>query len=82
MTTSDLGVGVGYHFLLLVGLFVDLFFFDPSVPVILVAQPEASGEASVKIVLPNWIRATPFLRAGYGCQHMKVCSIRLPLEPG
>lgn len=53
-------------------------FFDPSVPVILVAQPE-SGEASVKIVLPNWIRTTPFLRAGYGCQHMKVCSVRLPL---
>ena len=47
-------------------------FFDPSVPVIMVAQPDASGEATVKIVLPNWIRTTPFLRAGYGCQHMKV----------
>jgi len=57
-------------------------FFDPSVPVILVAQPESSGEASVKIVLPNWIRTTPFLHAGYGCQHMKVCFVHLPLEPG
>ena len=47
-------------------------FFDRSVPVIMVAQPDASGEASIKNVLPNWIRTTPFLRAGYGCQHMKV----------
>ncbi|KAF8900465.1 tyrosyl-DNA phosphodiesterase-domain-containing protein [Gymnopilus junonius] len=47
-------------------------FFDRSVPVIMVAQPDASGGASIKNVLPNWIRATPFLRNGFGCQHMKL----------
>ncbi|KAF4611889.1 hypothetical protein D9613_003755 [Agrocybe pediades] len=46
-------------------------FFEPSVPVIMVAQPDASGEATIKNVLPNWIRTTPFLRGGFGCQHMK-----------
>lgn len=47
-------------------------FFDPSVPVIMVAQPDDSGQATIKNVLPHWIRATPFLRGGFGCQHMKV----------
>ncbi|KAF9480645.1 phospholipase D/nuclease [Pholiota conissans] len=47
-------------------------FFDHTVPVIMVAQPDASGEATIKNVLPNWIRSTPFLRAGRGCQHMKL----------
>jgi len=47
-------------------------FFDRNVPVIMVAQPDASGEATIKNVLPNWIRTTPFLRDGRGCQHMKV----------
>ncbi|KAF8991300.1 phospholipase D nuclease [Cyathus striatus] len=47
-------------------------FFDPSVPVIMVAQPDANGAASMKFVLPNWIRTTPPLRGGYGCQHMKL----------
>ncbi|KAJ3502585.1 hypothetical protein NLJ89_g8817 [Agrocybe chaxingu] len=46
-------------------------FFDRSVPVIMVAQPDASGEATIKNVLPNWVRTTPYLRAGFGCQHMK-----------
>ncbi|KAF9529923.1 tyrosyl-DNA phosphodiesterase-domain-containing protein [Crepidotus variabilis] len=46
-------------------------FFEPSIPVIMVAQPDASGEASIKNVLPHWVRTTPFLRAGFGCQHMK-----------
>ncbi|TFK36150.1 tyrosyl-DNA phosphodiesterase-domain-containing protein [Crucibulum laeve] len=46
-------------------------FFDPSVPVIMVAQPDATGAASVKNVLPNWIKTTPPLRGGFGCQHMK-----------
>ncbi|KAF8064419.1 tyrosyl-DNA phosphodiesterase-domain-containing protein [Lyophyllum atratum] len=46
-------------------------FFDPSVPVIMVAQPDESGRASLKNVLPNWIRTTPFLRGGRGCMHMK-----------
>lgn len=30
------------------------------------------GEESIKEVLPEWIRVTPFLRSGYGCMHMKV----------
>lgn len=47
--------------------------FDPSVPVIMVSQPDASGKTSVKNVLPNWIKTAPFLRNGYGCMHMKVC---------
>src|SRR5262245_47478451 len=47
-------------------------FFDPAVPVIMVAQPGATGEASVKNVLPNWIKTTPFLPGGRGCMHMKV----------
>ncbi|GLB44401.1 putative tyrosyl-DNA phosphodiesterase [Lyophyllum shimeji] len=46
-------------------------FFDPTVPVIMVAQPDASGRASLKNVLPNWIKATPLLRGGRGCMHMK-----------
>ncbi|KDR78204.1 hypothetical protein GALMADRAFT_245252 [Galerina marginata CBS 339.88] len=46
-------------------------FFDRSVPVIMVAQPDASGQATIKNVLPHWIKTTPFLRNGYGCQHMK-----------
>lgn len=25
----------------------------------------------MKEVLPNWIKTTPFLRGGRGCQHMK-----------
>ncbi|GAW05961.1 phospholipase D nuclease [Lentinula edodes] len=45
--------------------------FDPSSPVIVVAQPDSNGKASVKNALPNWIKTTPFLRGGYGCMHMK-----------
>lgn len=52
-------------------------FFDPSVPVIMVAQPDATGQASLKNVLPNWIKATPVLRGGRGCQHMKASSCLL-----
>ncbi|KAH9052725.1 hypothetical protein EDB87DRAFT_1581479 [Lactarius vividus] len=39
-------------------------FFSPSTPVVLVTQPSPSdsGNATIKQVLPNWIRATPFLR--------------------
>ncbi|KAG6877299.1 hypothetical protein C0992_010317 [Termitomyces sp. T32_za158] len=47
-------------------------FFDLSVPVILVAQPDPSGQASLKYIFPNWIRTTPFLRDGRGCMHMKL----------
>ena len=30
------------------------------------------GHETIKEVLPNWIKTTPFLRNGWGCQHMKV----------
>ena len=30
------------------------------------------GNETIKEVLPNWIKTTPFLRGGRGCQHMKV----------
>ncbi|KAH9017564.1 tyrosyl-DNA phosphodiesterase-domain-containing protein [Lactarius pseudohatsudake] len=48
-------------------------FFTPSTPVVLVTQPSPSesGSATIKQVLPNWIRATPFLRGGRGVMHMK-----------
>ena len=34
---------------------------------------DMTGDASLKAILPNWIRTTPFLRNGFGCMHMKVC---------
>ncbi|KAN0079823.1 Tyrosyl-DNA phosphodiesterase domain containing protein [Tylopilus felleus] len=46
-------------------------FFDPRTPVILVAQPDSTGRAAIKNVLPNWVMTVPFLRYGRGCQHMK-----------
>ncbi|KAF8264858.1 tyrosyl-DNA phosphodiesterase-domain-containing protein [Lactarius quietus] len=48
-------------------------FFAPSTPVVLVTQPAPSenGSATIKQVLPNWIRVTPFLRGGRGVMHMK-----------
>ncbi|KAI0283544.1 tyrosyl-DNA phosphodiesterase-domain-containing protein [Russula brevipes] len=48
-------------------------FFAPSTPVVLVTQPapSESGNATIKEVLPNWIRVTPFLRGGRGVMHMK-----------
>lgn len=48
-------------------------FFDPKTPVVVIAQPDESGNESIKEVLPNWIKTTPFLRNGRGCMHMKVC---------
>lgn len=49
-------------------------FFHPSTPVVLVTQPSPSenGNPTIKEVLPNWIRVTPFLRGGRGVMHMKV----------
>ncbi|TFK73058.1 phospholipase D/nuclease [Pluteus cervinus] len=47
-------------------------FFDPSTPVILVGQPDVTGQPDLKIILPNWIKTTPKLRAGHGCMHMKL----------
>lgn len=54
-------------------------FFAPSTPVVLVTQPAPSenGSATIKQVLPNWIRVTPFLRGGRGVMHMKVRMIFL-----
>ncbi|KAI6046605.1 tyrosyl-DNA phosphodiesterase-domain-containing protein [Pisolithus marmoratus] len=46
-------------------------FFDPCTPVIMVAQPDSSGQACIKNILPNWVMTVPFLRNGHGCQHMK-----------
>ncbi|TRM65778.1 tyrosyl-DNA phosphodiesterase-domain-containing protein [Schizophyllum amplum] len=45
-------------------------FFDRDTPVIIVQQTK-DGDATIRNWLPNWIRATPFLRNGYGCMHMK-----------
>jgi tyrosyl-DNA phosphodiesterase-1 len=53
-------------------------FLDPSTPVIMVAQPDQSGNATIKNVFPNWIRTTPFLRNGRGCMHMKVAQFPSP----
>jgi tyrosyl-DNA phosphodiesterase 1 len=47
-------------------------FFDPNTPVICVAQPDETGNFSMKEVLPGWIKTTPVLRGGRGCMHMKV----------
>ncbi|KAL1732021.1 hypothetical protein EV714DRAFT_248198 [Schizophyllum commune] len=46
-------------------------FFERDTPVIIVQQTK-DGDASIKNWLPNWIRASPFLRNGYGCMHMKL----------
>lgn len=46
-------------------------FFEPRTPVIIVAQPDSTGQAGIKNILPNWVMTVPFLRNGYGCQHMK-----------
>ncbi|KDQ27470.1 hypothetical protein PLEOSDRAFT_51208 [Pleurotus ostreatus PC15] len=57
-------------------------FFDPSVPVIFVTQPDPSGNAGIKSILPNWIKAVPFLRNGYGCMHMKAMFPQLFYKTG
>ncbi|RPD63488.1 phospholipase D/nuclease [Lentinus tigrinus ALCF2SS1-6] len=44
--------------------------FDHKTAVIAVDH-NPRGEASIKAILPNWIRTTPFLRGGFGCMHMK-----------
>ncbi|GJE97021.1 tyrosyl-DNA phosphodiesterase [Phanerochaete sordida] len=45
-------------------------FFNRETPVVVVTQDPAGNE-TIKEVLPNWIKTTPFLRGGRGCQHMK-----------
>jgi tyrosyl-DNA phosphodiesterase-1 len=47
-------------------------FFEPSTQVIMVAQPDQSGQPTIRNILPNWVMTVPFLRKGRGCQHMKV----------
>ncbi|EIW56343.1 phospholipase D/nuclease [Trametes versicolor FP-101664 SS1] len=44
--------------------------FSPNTPVIAVDH-DPRGNATIKAILPNWIRTTPFLRNGFGCMHMK-----------
>ncbi|KIK34966.1 hypothetical protein CY34DRAFT_608021 [Suillus luteus UH-Slu-Lm8-n1] len=47
-------------------------FFEPSTPVIIVTQPNQSGQPAIRNIFPNWVMTVPFLRNGRGCQHMKV----------
>lgn len=47
-------------------------FFEPSTPVIIVTQPNQSGQPTIRNIFPNWVMTVPFLRNGRGCQHMKV----------
>ncbi|KAG2134937.1 tyrosyl-DNA phosphodiesterase I [Suillus cothurnatus] len=47
-------------------------FFAPSTPVIMMAQPDQSGQPIIRNILPNWVMTVPFLRNGRGCQHMKI----------
>ncbi|KAI6032432.1 hypothetical protein EDC04DRAFT_2605178 [Pisolithus marmoratus] len=57
-------------------------FFDPCTPVIMVAQPDSSGQARIKNFLPNWVMTVPFLRNGHGCQHMKAVWLQgIPPRP-
>ncbi|KAH9929332.1 tyrosyl-DNA phosphodiesterase-domain-containing protein [Fomitopsis serialis] len=44
---------------------------SPRTPVIAVAQ-DPQGQETIKAILPNWIKTTPFLRNGMGCMHMKL----------
>ncbi|KZT68593.1 phospholipase D/nuclease [Daedalea quercina L-15889] len=43
---------------------------NPRTPVVAVAQ-DPQGEETIKTILPNWVKTTPFLRNGMGCMHMK-----------
>ncbi|PCH43297.1 phospholipase D/nuclease [Wolfiporia cocos MD-104 SS10] len=45
-------------------------FFSRTTPVIVVAQ-DSQGQATLKAILPEWVKTTPFLRNGMGCMHMK-----------
>ncbi|KAI0820137.1 phospholipase D/nuclease [Trametes gibbosa] len=44
--------------------------FSPNTPVIAVDH-DPRGQTTLKAILPNWVRTTPFLRNGFGCMHMK-----------
>jgi hypothetical protein len=43
-------------------------------PVVMVNQPDEEGNSSVRHVLPNWVRASPFLPYGRGAMHIKACN--------
>ncbi|KAG9019606.1 hypothetical protein FRB90_012452 [Tulasnella sp. 427] len=45
--------------------------FPENVPIIFIGQPGENGNATVHNILPNWVKATPFLPNGRGCMHMK-----------
>src|SRR5258707_5765604 len=40
-------------------------------PVIMVNQPSGEGDISIRHILPNWVRASPFLPYGRGAMHIK-----------
>ncbi|EIN05149.1 phospholipase D/nuclease, partial [Punctularia strigosozonata HHB-11173 SS5] len=73
--TEIIGKKSDVKFAIIAGYCIDwawlYHFFEPSTPVVVVAQPDTTGARSVKEVLPNWIRTTPPLRGGRGCMHMK-----------
>ncbi|EMD34993.1 hypothetical protein CERSUDRAFT_54191, partial [Gelatoporia subvermispora B] len=46
-------------------------FFNRDTPVIMVAHDQQGSNETIKEVLPNWIKTTPFLRNGMGCMHIK-----------
>ncbi|KZS89546.1 phospholipase D/nuclease [Sistotremastrum niveocremeum HHB9708] len=68
--TDELAFAIISTYALDIGWLYSLF--PPSVPVILVTQPDPSGNASIHAMLPNWIKTTPFLRNGYGAMHCKL----------
>lgn len=40
-------------------------------PVVMVNQPDVEGNSSIRHILPNWVRASPFLPYGRGAMHVK-----------
>jgi tyrosyl-DNA phosphodiesterase-1 len=67
---SDISFAITASYAISVSWIYELF--APSTPVIIVAQPDQSGQPIIKNVLPNWVMTVPFLPNGRGCQHMKV----------
>ncbi|KAG2124265.1 aconitase C-terminal domain-containing protein [Suillus cothurnatus] len=66
---SDISFAITASYAISVSWIYELF--APSTPVIIVAQPDQSGQPIIKNVLPNWVMTVPFLPNGRGCQHMK-----------
>ena len=44
---------------------------SPQTPVVMVNQPDGEGNSTVRHILPNWVRASPFLPYGRGAMHIK-----------